>query len=336
MCGGYSVMILPTPNLQKFWQKIKKAFWQKVEDLKMEKYFREASKFYKGYFNLKGRLVNEYKEAQASGDFSKSYLKNMDTQHFNQLAEERKVITKKMAKLREEFSKDLSQKYDFEKNIVSNNFQKLLKSGIKFNDRELLEMAERHKDNLTESRILHDYAKNQGYELSNYIPYETAMLNFDNYCRLISSSLSATDSLAMPYVNLEDCEMAGGKYCKASMIPKMEIEVIPKTLEEEIASDIKKQNEISEEKKEAFLIGLKGTEEEKEMFIKKMGIEKESNKSIKDIIKEKIEMLTEEEKADARHMSNYFGNGGEITQKEIDYIESEDYKKAVEERETKE
>lgn len=297
----------------------------------MEKHFRNVSKFYKGYFDYKDKLTKEYNEAQESGNYSRQYLKKMSDRHSEQLKNERSVIANKMTKIKEEFLNDLSYKYDFEKSfVVDNRLQKLLKSGIKLNERELLEIAERHKSNLTDSRILHDYAKEQGYKLSNYIPYEDVVLNFENYCRHISNSLSATDSLAMPYLTSEECEMAGGHLYKLSTVPKMEIEPIEQTLEEIISKDVKKQNEISELQREAFLLGLKGTEEERENFIKNINI---NAKTDKEILKDKIDLLTAQEKADAKYLSIYKGHEGEITEEEIEFIESKEYTEIVEERE---
>lgn len=302
----------------------------------MEKVFRELARYYKDYFKLKDNLSAEYDKAETSGNYSRSYLDRMSGEHLEQLKNERSVIAGKMNKKREEFLKDLNYKYSLERYLETSifNLQKLLNSGIEFNDRELLELAERHKNNITESRIIHDYAKNKGYNLSNYIPYEDVVLNFDNYCKQIQSSLSATDVFTMPYPTLEECENAGGRYYAMSVKPKMEIEPIPKELEDaislEFAKQLKEQEKISEEQEKAFLIGLSGTEEEKENFLKSINTK---DKTEEELLKEKIALLTTEEKADAKYISQFNGHKGEITEEEIAYIESEDYKKAVEERE---
>jgi hypothetical protein len=313
----------------------------------MEKVFRELSRYYKDYFKLKDNLSAEYDKAQKSGNYSKSYLGRMSGEHLEHLKNERSVIAGKMNKKREEFLKDLNYKYSLERYLETSifNLQKLLNSGIEFNDREFLELAERHKNNITESRIIHDYAKNKGYNLSNYIPYEDVVLNFDNYCKQIQSSLSATDGFTMPYPTLEECENAGGRYYAMSVKPKMEIEPIPEKLEDaislEFAKQLKEQEKISEEQEKAFLIGLSGTEEEKENFLKSINTKdkteeellKDKNKTEEELLKDKIALLTAEEKADAKYISKFKGHKGKITEEEIAYIESEDYKKAVEERE---
>ena len=179
---------------------------------------------------------------------------------------------------------------------------------------------------------MHDFAEEKGYKLSNYIPYEDVVLNFDNYCKHISDSLSAKDGFTMPYLTLEDCEMAGGKYCKMSVVPKMEIEIIPETAEEELIRDIQKQNEIAVEKQVAFLTGLQGTEEEKENFTKKLK-SKDLNMTEEERLKANVDMLTSEEKADAEYLSIYNGNKGEITNEELEFLKSTEYKKVVEVRE---
>lgn len=298
----------------------------------MQDSFKRLSGFYKSYFKLKSKLDEEFKNAQNSGNFSRSYLNKMSAEHLEKLKNERSIITNKMCKEKEAFMQDLTAKYNLERNMVSSNLVNLLNCGIKFNERELLEIAEKHKSNLTESRLLHDFAEKEGYKLNNYIPFEEVVLNYDNYCKNITSSLAANDKFTMPYLTQEDCEIAGGKYCKKSMVPTMEIEPIAKTVEEAIIRDFKKQNGIAKLQEEAFLIGLNGTEEEKANFKEKL---KHTEKTEKEILEDKIKLLTTEEKADAEYLSIYKGHKGKITQEEIDFINSKEYTEIVEEREAK-
>ncbi|MGN0496202.1 MAG: hypothetical protein ACI4GW_08240 [Lachnospiraceae bacterium] len=263
----------------------------------MEKFFRTVTRIYKDYRTLEDRLSEEYKQAMESGNYNKSYLNGMRAEHNKKLADERMAIANRMSDLREEFEGALAKRYDFEDCVLSDKLIKILNSGIKLDSRELLYMAEKHKGNILESRLLHDYAESNGYTLNNYVPFDDAVREFDNLIRHTRNSLSDDKLIAM-YPTLEDCEFGAGQAFRNCTIPKMECYSTPKTIEESIARESIK-DEVSEEQAKAFVEGFTG----------------EPPKEITEADK-----LTTIEREKAEQLSYYNGNKGTITEQEIEEV----------------
>ncbi|MGN0340149.1 MAG: hypothetical protein ACI4D0_06595 [Lachnospira sp.] len=263
----------------------------------MERFFRTATKIYKDYRTLEDRLDNEYQQATQSGNYNRNYLNSLQAERNRKLETERSAIFNRMSDLRAEFEDELTKRYDFENCVLSDKLVKLLASGIKFDSRELLHMAERHKGNIAESRLLHDYAEANGYTLNNYIPFDDAMNTFDNFIRHTRNSLTDNKLIAM-FPTLEDCEFFAGQAFRVCTMPKMECYPTPKTIEESIAMEADKA-EVSEEQTKAFVEGFTG----------------EPPKEITEVDK-----LTSIEKETAKQLSYYNGNNGTITEQEIEEV----------------
>jgi hypothetical protein len=272
----------------------------------MEKIFREMTELYKGHFALKSKLDKEYSEAQASGDHSNKYLKNLSKTHGERMEKERKAINLRLMTLRQEFIEDLNARYSLETKYISDTLIKLLNCGIRLNEREFEQLAIRHKDNLAESRLLHDKAEDCGYILDNYNDYDTVLLKFDNFKMHISNDLLQSDALLRFFPTTESCEFYAGQILAESSNSSYECHKIPQSIEESILYDLSKENKknLKEADLEAFAEGFTG-------------------KRITEPTPEEI--LTESERAIAKEYSVYDGRKGEISKDDVSFVRNELY-----------
>lgn len=280
--------------------------------------FKEVKTIFADVKEYEKELNDEYEAARASGRYSRPYLKQLQNENLERLKQKKAGMSTRLARVKEDFNKEMDERFNFLEKRPSVALRDSLSSGINFSTDELLVMANKHKNNVADSRLLHDYALKHGYTLNNYVSREECEKRFNDFIRDVQNSLN--DHMFPKFIDSEAVEMVGSSIMKGFDNPIMNCYPTPKTMEESIARDM--QNEHLKEKdpqKEldfdrAFLMGFYGQNGKKEA----------SNEE--DDIQKQIAEMTEEEKADAHGISMMFGHKGEITQKEIDYIHSDRYR----------
>jgi hypothetical protein len=280
----------------------------------MQKYYRETLKLYKDFKGLEARLNKNFDEAKSSHNYSKQYLHNLAAENQTKIDREKKAIERRFSKVREELVNDLESRYDLETNYISPKLINLLNSGISFEPHEYSRLAERHKGNLAESRLLHDSAKKAGFSLENFISFENAMKKFDTHIDRLKKSMWAHKGSLPFYPTVEAAEMGGGQLCAEAMERSFSCYLTPHTLEEHIAHDTQEafKKDLANADDDAFLLGFTGQKPEEPT---------------------PAGMLTEEELADATLRSRLQGRGGEITDDDVSFIRfDEDYQKIIESR----
>ena len=135
-----------------------------------------------------------------------------------------------------------------------------LNSGINYTQQELLYLAKKAGNDQADARLLHDYAKSQGYDLHNYTSPEEKIARYhDMNNRLVRS---ADDENNQVFMRLPDDGVYPliDKYWKNTEIKVEDMEICntPKTLEEKIDRDLKERKEAEEANidDEAFLEGF--------------------------------------------------------------------------------
>lgn len=279
-------------------------------------YFEEVAKLFGDYQKTKKRLNAEYEELEKSGMYSKKYLQGIQQENLQKLRKESSTVTSRFSKIKEDYTNELAKDYDLSACRFDAGLQSVLSSGVRLTEKEILNLAKKYEGDYGNSRLLHDYAEGNGYTLRNIIPLEDAERDFDNYMRQVSASMGE-NSFLPPYTDYDFAKAGAESYYSQSTVPKMDIFKTPETVDEEIAQAIKDEKAAVVDDN-AFLAGFA------EETVEETASNAENNP---------IDNLTAEEKADAEHMSVYFGHGGEITEKEIEYLKSDEYKKAIKERE---
>jgi hypothetical protein len=312
------VIFFSQKNVQLVQQKIltiKKPPMAESRGNDMEKYFKETLKLYKDFKGLENRLNKEYEDALESHNYSKQYLNTMKKNNVAKIDKERKTINDRFSLVKKELTKDLESRYDVETGFISEKLVKLLQSGIQLTPREYSRLGERHKSNLAESRLLHDVAKKNGFTLENFVPFEEVLKRFDTHIERLQKSMWESRGQIPFYTSIQEAELQSGVLCGETMKCSFECYKTPETLEQKIAHDIKAERgkEIEELDEKSFVTGFTG---------------KEPEESAADNI------LTTEEKEDAKLRSKMQGRNGVIDETDVEYIRhSTDYQEVLEHRE---
>lgn len=287
------------------------------------KCFEDVITLFKGYENIKRQLNAEYEKLKDSGMYSRQYLNDVAIANDKQLREENSRIISRIGDIREKFLKELDADFDLTATRPDAGLQALVNSGIVPTKEELANLAQKYKGNYVNSRLLHDFADKNGYILRNIPTREESELAFDNFVRGVTSSMYSVTGFPV-YPDSGYAKIKADGYLSNLENPAMDCYKKPETFEETIAQGIAmdradKERTEPEIDDAAFLRGFWGDDKRAKT---------EENPELLDVIK----ALTDEERADAKWMSLYYGHKGEITQEEIDYINSEDYKKYVEDK----
>lgn len=291
--------------------------------------FYDVVKLFKGYENTKKSLNAEYESMKNTGIYSRQYLNGISAEHDKRLREENSRVISRISGIREKLEKELDKEFDLTATKPDAGLQALVNSGIAPTEKEFANLAQKYKGNYVNSRLLHDFADKNGYILRNITTREEAEQAFDNFARGVCDSMYAINGFPI-YSDSGYAQIKADSYLNSLENPALDCYKKPETFEETIAQGmamdrVDKERAEPEIDDEAFLRGFWG--EKMESMQKKAETDGE--------LEDDIKALTAEERADAKHLSHYFGNKGEITQRELDYLKSENYKKAVEERNAK-
>ena len=285
-----------------------------------KKCFDDVIRLFKGYEETKKRLEAEYKSIEERGMYSRQYLRDIACNNDKALREEHSRIISRLGDIREKYSKALDAEFDLTATRPDTGLQALVNSGITPTKEEFINLAQKYKGNYVNSRLLHDFAEKNGYILRNIATREEMELAFNNFTDHVVHSLY-TQSIPV-YVDSEIAKIKADSMLNKLENPVMDCYKNPETFEEAICTTVMMENADKKQTSmeiddEAFLRGFWGDDRRVKA--------PEENPELMD----RIKALTPEEKADAKWMSLYFGHKGEITQVEIDYLNSEDYKKYV-------
>lgn len=289
--------------------------------------FYDVVKLFEEYMHIKKGLNAEYEKTKQMGMYSQKFLNDIFMANDSRLREEHSRISAGIEKIREKFLRELDKEFDLVAVKPDAGLQALVTSGIAPTREEFTHLAKKYNGNYVNSRLLHDFADKNGYVLRNIITREEAEQAFDNFVHGVNSSMY-TQSIPV-YPDSGYAKIKADSYISKLENPALDCYEKPKTFEETIAQmatmeNVDRKRADQEIDGEAFLRGFCG-------MGKKVNPEQPKSEEER-TLEDEIEALSTEEKTDALHMAVYHGHAGEITQQEIDFIKSDDYKKLVEER----
>lgn len=204
-----------------------------------------------------------FSELQSSGKYATRYLNTVHQGMLDERARDRRIISQRMRDVKADFITAINNAYDLERYSISPQLTSLLNSGVVLSKDEFLALAQKHATNLTESRIIHDMAQKDGYDLRNYVPREKALECFDNYLRQVICSLD-DDPLSRPFDNGDQVKIAGNSLLKQITQPPMDIADTPQSVDEAVALDLQREKalETSSVDDGAFVAALTGRQPE--------------------------------------------------------------------------
>jgi hypothetical protein len=285
----------------------------------MEQLFRNIGNIYKDYKRQEIAFNKAYKALAESGDYSQKRLNNEKRQLNEKIRQERTAVAGKLNKVRNEIVSELDKKYSLDglyNSVTAERVKSYLNSGINLTPREFESLAIRYKDDIVISRLIHDTAESRGYDIDNYTPYEQAVQDLDNLIHRTQTAVDNSDNLMLsPYQKIDDCIADCGRvYGGIVNHNNIKCLPLPKDLETAISNDnIRNAKEPTAEETKAFYKGFTGQEPPT-------------------ALETAINGLTAQEKIDAKVYSTMNGRKGEITQAEVDYISSSEYKEFSDKR----
>ena len=287
-----------------------------------KKCFDDVIRLFKGYEETKNGIDMEYKKKAECGNYTRAYLNSIASDNDKTLREEHSRIISRIGSIKENYSKALDAEFDLTATKPDTGLQALVNSGIVPTKEEFVNLAQKYKGNYVDSRLLHDFADKNGYILRNITTREEAKLAFENFTSHVINSLY-TQSIPV-YADSGVAKVKADYFLSKLENPVMDCYKKPETFEEAVCTTAMMENADKKQSSpeiddEAFLRGFWGDS-------KRMKAAEEDPELV-----DAIKALTPQEVSDAKWMSMWFGNKGKITQKEIDYINSEDYKKYKEE-----
>ena len=157
----------------------------------------------------------------------------------------------KLDELEKGFADMVYENADLAGEGLSRNLVNALNSGINYTPKELLYMARKYKDGKADSRLLHDYAKAQGFDLHNYISPEQEIQNYHELNTRFRISVDDLENQTFMKIPEGNVDYIGSQFLD-KMLPitedDMSICETPKTLDEAIARDMKEQEKAEQAK----------------------------------------------------------------------------------------
>lgn len=323
--GTYVLKKNSVTQLQKNIKKPKRFRKNEVLEMSKRKFFEDVIALFKGYENTKKGLNAEYEKLKETGMYSRQFLNDSAMANDKKLRAENSRIILRIGEIKENFLKELDAEFDLTASKPDAGLQALVNSGIAPTKEEFANLAQKYKGNYVNSRLLHDFADRSGYILRNIVTREEAVQAFDNFVHGVVSSMYTSSIPVYPDSGYAKIKADGHLFDLEN--PAMDCHKKPETFEETITQAAMMENADRERTRpefddEAFLRGFWGMNKK----------EKQQKQEIPGELGDRIKALSEEERADALYMAIYHGHAGEITRQEIDFIQSADYKRLVEER----
>lgn len=168
-------------------------------------YFIKAAGFYKEFLEKKKAAQAEYAEIEKDpSKYSKHYIKVEQEKRDNKIDESRIAAEFELSKLADAYNSDIVIKSMPNQVEIDESLVKLLKAGITFTPAELLSLAEKYRQSVTNSRLIYDYAADKGYTLNNYIFAEEKKEIFEHFRNAIV--LSMGDYALLPPIPEEEID----------------------------------------------------------------------------------------------------------------------------------
>lgn len=206
----------------------------------LDSFYKRATGLLKQYELFTTKQSREMAEMQASGRYSKSYLSAQQEKAGQARQHERQVVAERLDSLKGEFSEALDENYDLESAPISPMLQSIMNSGIQLTTKEWGQLAMNHSGNVTESRLIRDCARRNGFEIDCYTDREAAENSFSEFCRRIGLSLD-DDAAGRFYSDSTAAEYDGLSRANALLEHDFSCEPVADTPEAEIRKDLDRQ-----------------------------------------------------------------------------------------------
>jgi vacuolar-type H+-ATPase subunit H len=145
----------------------------------MQTYFKELTRVFKDFKRAENKLNADFQSAKESGRYNKQYLRELSAENQQKLSSLRKSANARFDAIRADLEKELNATNSINGGFLSDALVKLLTSPIRLTADEYTELAKRHADSATNSRLLRDSAAAHGLTLENYNSTVDILATFD-------------------------------------------------------------------------------------------------------------------------------------------------------------
>jgi hypothetical protein len=268
----------------------------------MQQYFKELTRVYKNFKKEENQLNADFQSAKESGRYNHQYLRELSNENQQKLSALRKSANARFDAIRADLEKELNATNSINGGFLSDALVKLLTSPIRLTADEYSELARRHADSATNSRLLHDAAARDGYTLENYTSTVDIISKFDTAVERLQKSMFQSNGSLPFYTSETDAERGTGQLCGQAINRTFACYETPKTLEQHIVHDAAVA--AAESDKVATVNGAE--------FVQGFTGAKPTN--------DVAAILTPQEKADATARSIADGRNGVIDQSDVSYV----------------
>lgn len=214
-------------------------------------YIEESKRVYRKLLESEKYCKMEMNAINGNDDMSSSYKRRKADELQEHMSMRRVDMKTKLDELEKGFANMAYENADLAGEGLSRNLVTALSSGINYTPNELLYMAREYKNGKADSRLLHDYAKAQGYDLNNYISPEQEIKNFHELNTRFRISADDLDNQTFMKIPESDVDYIGSQFLD-KILPIMEEDMdiceTPKTIDEAIARDMAAQKKAEQAK----------------------------------------------------------------------------------------
>lgn len=203
-------------------------------------FMTESKRIYRAYIDCEKQMKKLIKDVSNLNDLTNEAKERECKKATEEINSKRAGMKMALSDLETKFADWVYEFADIEGAGLSRQLAQALNSGINYTQGELLYLAKKCGNDQADSRLLHDYAKNHGYELKNYVSPEQKIEKFHKMNEMLGKF--ADDEESKDWLRLPENEIdifIGNQLSSIQIMPEnMEIKPFAKTLDEEIQRDI--------------------------------------------------------------------------------------------------
>lgn len=236
----------------------------------MKNNFKKIANTYKEFLEGRKMAQKTFDDAmgiynQNKGYYGKKYIDEQNSKLQKELSAQTVKARNKLQKDVEAMKKQIYADNMPSVHKIDKELQELLNSGLRLSVGEIQSLAQKHKDESVNMRLLNQYANDNGYTINGYIGVEEQIEKLEEYAKRVDYDIRNIDSPYVFVTPLEHAEREAETYFKRTQsFDELEVVETPKTIEDEIALDIHNRHKsddkiaLTEDGEDAFLKGFLG------------------------------------------------------------------------------
>lgn len=206
-------------------------------------YMMESKRVYGKYLESERECKARMKEVNSMRELTSEYKQEEVDKMQEKISMRRADLKGTLHDLEEGFANWVYDFADLTGEGLDRKLVTALSSGINYTQQELLYMAKKYGNEQANARLLHDYAKEQGIELHNYVSPEEKIASYKAMNSRLGISADDENNMSLMRMPLEGVDNLIDKHFKEMDISVDDMDVCEtaKSIEEEIARDMRQR-----------------------------------------------------------------------------------------------